>query len=111
MKREHRKQIKRDELVTGYARTAEWVTAHQREVRATLIGIVAVGILAIGVTAFQGQRKASAEKAFAAALDIFHAPVAAEIQPGAEKPANLQFATPAEKYTKAAAAFDGVARQ
>ena len=111
MKREHRKQIKRDELVTGYARTAEWVTAHQREVRATLIGIVAVGVLAIAVTTFQGQRKASAEKAFAAALDIFHAPVAAEIPPGAQKPARLDFATPAEKYTKAAAAFDGVERQ
>jgi tetratricopeptide (TPR) repeat protein len=111
MKREHRKQIKRDELVTGYARAAEWVSAHQREVRATLIGIVAVGVLALAVTTYQGQRKASAEKAFAAALDIFHAPVAAEIPPGAEKPARLDFATPVEKYTKAAAAFDGVERQ
>jgi tetratricopeptide (TPR) repeat protein len=111
MKREHRKQIKRDELVTGYARSVDWVKAHQREVRATLIAVVAVGVLAVAVTTFQGQRHASAEKAFAAALDTFHAPVAAEIPPGAEKPARLEFATPAEKYTKAAAAFDGVERQ
>jgi TolA-binding protein len=111
MKREHRKQIKRDELVTGYARTADWVRAHQREVRATLIGILAVAVLAVGITTFQGQRKAAAEKAFAAALDTFHAPVASEVPPGADKPARLDFATPAEKYTKAAAAFDGGERQ
>ena len=111
MKREHRKQIKRDELVTGYARSAEWVTAHQREVRATVLGLLAVAFLAVGITMFQGQRKAAAEKAFAAALDTFHAPVASEIPPGAEKPARVDFATPSEKYTKAAAAFDGVERQ
>ena len=111
MKREHRKQIKRDELVTGYARSAEWVKAHQREVRATLIAVVAVGVLAVAITTFQGQRNASAEKAFAAALDTFHAPVAAEVPPGAEKPARVDFATPAEKYEKAAAAFDGVERR
>lgn len=111
MKREHRKQIKRDELVTGFERSSTWVKAHEREVRATLIAVAAVGILALGVTTFQGRRNASAEKAFASALDIFHASVAAELAPGAEKPAGLQFATPAEKYQKAAAAFDGVERR
>jgi tetratricopeptide (TPR) repeat protein len=70
---------------------------------------VALGALA--VTTFQGHRNASAEKAFADALDIFHAPVAAELPPGAEKPPGLEFATPAEKYQKAAAAFDGVERR
>jgi tetratricopeptide (TPR) repeat protein len=111
MKREHRKQIKRDELVTGFERALVWVKAHEREVRATLIAVVAVGVLALGVTTFQGRRSASAEKAFANALDVFHAPVAAELPPGAEKPPGLEFATPAEKYQKAAAAFDGVERQ
>jgi tetratricopeptide (TPR) repeat protein len=111
MKREHRRQIKRDELVTGYERSAAWVKAHEREVRATLIAVAAVGLLALGVTTFQRQRNASAEKAFAAALEIFHAPVAAEVPPGAEKPAGLEFATPAERYQKAAAAFDGVERR
>jgi len=111
MKREHRKQIKRDELVTGYERSAHWVKAHEREVRATVIGVVVVGLLALAITTFQGRRNASAEKAFAEALDIYHAPVAAEIAPGAEKPARVDFATSAEKYQKAAAAFDGVERR
>lgn len=111
MKRGHRKQIKRDELITGFEKSMVWVKAHERETRATLIAVVAVGVLALGVTTFQGRRNASAEKAFAAALDTFHAPVAAEVAPGAEKPAVVEFATPAEKYQKAAAAFDGVERR
>ena len=111
MKREHRKQIKRDELVSGYQRSAVWVKAHEREVRATLIAVVAVGVLALGITTYQRQRNASAEKAFAAAFDTFHATVAAEVPPGAEKPPVVEFATPAEKYQKAAAAFDGVERR
>jgi len=111
MKREHRKQIKRDELVTGMERAALWVRAHRDEVRATLIGVAVVVVGAFGYTTFQGRRTASAEKAFADAFDTFHAPVAAEVPPGAEKPVGLQFATPAEKYQKAAAAFDGVERR
>src|SRR6185436_2641428 len=111
MKREHRKQIKRDELVTGMERAALWVRTHRDEVRATLIGVAVVVVGAFGYTTFQGRRTASAEKAFADAFDTFHAPVAAEVPPGAEKPVGLQFATPAEKYQKAAAAFDGVERR
>ena len=111
MKREHRKQIKRDELVTGMERAAVWVQAHRSEVRATLIGLVIIVVGGLGFTTFQERRNASAEKAFADAFDTFHAPVAAELPPGAEKPAGLQFATTAEKYQKAAAAFDGVERR
>ena len=111
MKREHRKQIKRDELVSGMERTVVWVKAHRDEVRATLIGVAIVVVGAVGFTTFQARRKASAEKAFAEASETFHAPVAAELPPGAEKPAGLQFANPAEKYQKAAAAFDGVERR
>ena len=111
MKRQHRKEIKRDELVTGFEQSVSWIKAHEREARATVIAVVAVGVLALGVNTFQGQRHAAAEKAFAAALDIFHAPTAAEVPAGAEKPPRVDYATPAEKYQKAAAAFDGVERR
>jgi tetratricopeptide (TPR) repeat protein len=111
MKREHRKQIKRDELVTGMERAAHWTGAHRSEVRATLIGVAVVVVAVVGFTTFQGRRKASAERAFAEAFETFHAPVAAELPPGAERPAGLQFATAAEKYQKATAAFDGVERR
>ena len=49
MKREHRKQIKRDELVTGMERAAIWVRAHRDEVRATLIGVAIVVVGRAGV--------------------------------------------------------------
>jgi len=111
MKREHRKQIKRDELVTGVERGAAWVRLHRQEVRATAIAVAILVVLVVGFITFQGRRKAAAEKAFAAAFDTFHAPVAAELPPGADKPANLEFATAAEKYQRAAAAFDGVERR
>jgi tetratricopeptide (TPR) repeat protein len=111
MKREHRKQIKRDELVTGMERAAHWTVAHRSEVRATLIGLAIVIVGALGFVTFQGRRTASAEKLLGEAIDTFHAPVAAELQPGADKPARLDYATPAEKYQKAAAAFDGIERR
>lgn len=111
MKREHRKQIKRDELVTGMERAVAWVKAHRDEVRATLIGVAIVVVGALGFTTFRERRQASAEKAFAEAAQIFHAPVAAELPPGADQPVRPEFATPAEKYQKAAAAFDGVERR
>jgi tetratricopeptide (TPR) repeat protein len=111
MKREHRKQIKRDELVNGMERSVVWTRAHRDEVRATLIGVAIVVVGALGFMTFQGRRTASAERAFSEAIEIFHAPVAAELPPGADKPAHLEYATPAEKYQKAAAAFDGVERR
>ena len=85
--------------------------AHRDEVRATLIGVAIVAVGALGFTTFQERRQASAEKAFSDAWETFHAPVAAELAPGADKPARVDFATSAEKYQKAAAAFDGVERR
>jgi tetratricopeptide (TPR) repeat protein len=111
MKRQHRKHIKQDELVTGFARAATWVGAHRDAVRITLIALAVVGVGVLAVTTFQGRRNAAAETAFAAGLDTFHAPIASELPPGAERPAGLEFATPVEKFQKAAAAFDGVERR
>ena len=111
MKRQHRKEIKRDELLTGMERAAVWTRAHQNEVRNTLIAVAVVVVGVLGFTTFQNRRVAGAERAFAEAIDLFHAPVAAEVPPGGEKPTGLLFATPAEKYQKAAAAFDGVERR
>ena len=67
MKREHRKQIKRDELLTGMEQTAVRVRARQREVRATLIGVAIVVVGVLGFTTFRDRRQASAERAFASA--------------------------------------------
>ena len=110
MKRELKKQIKRDELVTGVEHAASWVKAHEKEVRVGAVAALVVGALAFSVVAFNRNRERAAEAAFAAALDTFDAPVLSEQAPDAPKPVGTLFATAEEKYRKAAAAFDGVER-
>lgn len=110
MKKELKKQIKRDELVTGVEHAASWVKAHEKEVRVGVVAVVALGALAFSVVALNRSRERAAEDAIAAALETFEAPVLSEQAPDAPKPAGIVFATADEKYRKAAAAFDGVER-
>lgn len=110
MKKELKKQIKEDELVSGFEHLAAWARAHAREVK---VGVgVALGLaVVIGALVYlQSSRQAAARVAFAAALEGFEAPVASELPPGAPKPQGPVFATSEEKFKKAAAAFDGIGR-
>jgi TolA-binding protein len=110
LKRELKKQIKQDELVSGVEHMAAWVKAHAAQVRteATIAAIV-IAIVG-GFFYFRRSRDRAAEEAFAAALRTFEAPVAGEA-PGREpRAAGETFATAEAKYKKAAAAFDGVER-
>ena len=71
-------------------------------------------MIAIGwaYLAWQQKRTTEAESAFADALAIFEAPLRAELPAGAQAPPGLAiYETAAEKYKKAAAAFDGVERR
>jgi tetratricopeptide (TPR) repeat protein len=110
LKKELRKQIKQDELVSGFAQAWYWVEAHRDEVKvtATVLAVVAVG--AAAVSFFQGQRAREAEQAFSAALEIYHGSVVGE-QPEGTPPSGPVYPTAGEKYKKAAAAFDGVERR
>lgn len=110
MKKELKKQIKRDELVTGVEHAASWVKTHEKEVRLGAIAVLVLGAVAFSLMTFNRNRGRAADAAFGAALETFEAPVLSELAPDAPKPSGTVFATPEEKYRKAAAAFDGVER-
>lgn len=109
MKKELKKQIKQDELRTGFDHAAVWVSAHRDEVRVTVIALAVLGLAAVGFGSYRSHRQASAEKAFDEALTIFHAPVAGE--PDATQAGGTVYATAAEKHQKAAAAFADIAKR
>jgi hypothetical protein len=110
--KELKRQIKQDEFASGLARAAAWVVAHRGEVRITavVLGLVLLGVGALSY--FQAKRAREARQGLADALELYEAPVASELPEGFERPAGvLVMATNAEKYRKAAAAFDGVERR
>ena len=107
MNKELKKQIKHDELRDGIGHAAGWVGAHRDEARVTLIALAVVLLAAVGFASYRSHRQASAARAFDEALTVFHAPVAG--QPDALQAGGTVYASEAEKYQKAAAAFDEVA--
>jgi tetratricopeptide (TPR) repeat protein len=110
MKRELKKHIKEDELVTGIARATAWARLHVNELKVTgaIVAVVAVGAAALNY--FQGTRNREAEKLFGEALQTFQAPVGPAPAPAEEAPtAGPRFATDAEKHKKAVADFDALA--
>lgn len=111
MKRQLKKQIKQDELLTGFEQALRFLAAHREEARVTGIVVVVVGALAGGLLYLQARRTREARQALAEALEVYHAPVQAELPPGSPTPAGSVYATPQEKLAKAAAAFDGVERK
>jgi TolA-binding protein len=110
MKKELKKQIKEDELVSGVEHLAAWGRAHAREVKVGVVLALGVAVLVGSLAYLQSSRQAAARAALAAALEGFEAPVASELPPGAPKPQGPVFATTEEKFRKAAAAFDGIGR-
>jgi len=111
LKKELKEQIKRDEFVSGIEHAASWTRVHQSEVRIGLGVAVVVAVAAAALVYVQGNRAREAETAFREAVTTYQAPITAEIQAGADKPAGKVFPTAEEKYKAAAAAFDGVERR
>ena len=110
MKKELKRQIREDEFVSGLGRALSWIDAHRDETRVTAIALAVVAFGGVALAYYQSARTRDARQEFEAALEVFHAPVTSEI-PAGEKPATPGFASAAEKYRKAAAAFDGVERR
>jgi hypothetical protein len=109
MNKELKKQIKHDEFRDGIGHAAGWLGAHRDEVRVGAIAVAVVLLAAIGFGSWRSHRQASGARAFDEALAIFHAPVAGE--PDALQAGGTVYPSRADKYTKAAAAFDEVAKQ
>jgi hypothetical protein len=111
MKRDLKRQIKQDELVSGFQQASRWTTAHGSEVKVTAAVVAVVGLAAFGVTSYLAHRRGEAGRAFSAALDTFHSPVSTELPEGFEPPPGPVFGSGAEKNRKAATEFDEVARK
>ncbi len=109
MKKELKKQIKEDEFLSGVDVAWKWLKTHEKIARNGLIAVVVVVILGGGLRYLQGKREQDAAAAFDAAMRIYDAPVTSETQ-GAPPAGVVPFKEAREKFTKAAAAFDGVER-
>jgi tetratricopeptide (TPR) repeat protein len=109
--RELKKQIKEDEILSGFQHLMVWAGAHRDEVRLSVGIVTVVAVVGGGFGWYTSQRRQEAEMAFAEAFEVMGASVTADLAAGADKPAGLSFATAEEKYKKAAAAFEGIERR
>lgn len=107
MKRELKRQIRQDELRTGLQTAVLWAREHSREVQVTIGTLLVLLAATLVVKNFRDRQDAAAESAFSKAIETYHAPVAAELPPGAERPAGA-YATREEKLRKALAEFEAV---
>jgi len=111
LKKELKRQIKQDEFVSSLGVAAGWLRAHGQEARIVAAVIVVVALGAGGLNFFRERRAREADKATAAALETFQAPVTSELPEGFEHPPGPVFPSAKEKFEKAAAAFEGIERR
>jgi tetratricopeptide (TPR) repeat protein len=111
LKRDLKRQIKQDEFRSGIEHAVAWVRGHRREARLVAVVLVLVGVGVGTLTYYRAHQTARARQALAEALELFEAPLEADLPAGSPRPGGTVFATSAEKFTKAAAAFDGVERR
>jgi tetratricopeptide (TPR) repeat protein len=110
MKKELKRQIKQDELVTGVGQAWAWFDAHREAVGVTAAAVAVVAALGFGITAFQRHKTQEAQRALADALALYHSPAEGDQAAGAPRQPGQVLPTAKEKFFKAAAAFDGVER-
>jgi TolA-binding protein len=109
VKRELKRQIKQDELLSGYEHAVQWLLARRDEARITGLVVIVLGLGFLGLRYYLGHRNQQAERAMTEAMALYRAPTAADIPEGGTPPTGPVHATSAERYQKSAAAFEGVA--
>ncbi len=110
LKKELKQQIKQDELLSRIGQAWTWLQANRAT--AQRFALVALGliVLVVGALAFQSHRTHAANLALDAAQQLYETPLASEVTADSAPPGSASFPSAAEKYKKAAAAFDGVER-
>lgn len=109
MKKELKKSIKEDEFLSGMEIAWNWWKANEKLAKAGVAALAVALILAVGLSMLSSRRERDLAASFDAAMRVYETPLTSEVQ-GAPPPGVTLFATRSEKYTKAAAAFDGVER-
>lgn len=109
MDKEFKKQIKEDEFASAVTHAFDWSKLHSAEVRITAAVAVILAVVLGAVGYFQGAQRREAERTFAEAILTFSASVSGPGEPPAR--GGKSFPSAQEKYTEAAAAFDGLARK
>jgi tetratricopeptide (TPR) repeat protein len=111
MKKTLKKQIKQDELATGFERARTAAGAHSDEIKIAAIVVAVLLIGGIALTQFRSQREREARESLNDALQTFHGRVATEQVPASEMPSGPVFATRDEKFRKALSDLEGVERR
>jgi predicted negative regulator of RcsB-dependent stress response len=109
LKRELKKQIKENEFLSGVEVVWKWYRENEKAARVALVAVVLAVAVAAGLSYFRSRQEQGASAAFDGAMRLYETPVVGE-QQGAPPPGVTPFKEASEKFTKAAAAFDGVER-
>jgi tetratricopeptide (TPR) repeat protein len=97
-----KRQIKEDELVSGYASAGVWIRAHADQVKTGAVAALVLAVAVGGLLYFRSQRVSESQRAFDDGLEAFGKAVAQPAQEGAP-------AAKEERLKAALAALDGVA--
>jgi len=111
LKKELKRQIKEDEVLTGIGHAWLWASGHRKELQAVGLAALAVAAIGFGLSWYRESQDARARAEWAAALQTFHAPLESELGADTPRPAGPVFASAAERSHEALAAFDGFSRR
>jgi predicted negative regulator of RcsB-dependent stress response len=109
VKKNLKKAMKEDELVSWVQHTRDFAQGRGDALRVVLIVVLVLTIGGGALSYFRAQRDREASASLASALEIYRAPAASEAQPG--ETVNSRFATPAEKYRQALTELEGIERR
>jgi tetratricopeptide (TPR) repeat protein len=100
LKKNLKKQIKQDELVTGFEQARAALESHADEVKIAGVIVLVLAVGGFALQHFRAQRDQDANAALAAALVKFRTPVSGETSAEPQEPGTQSFPTSLEKYTK-----------
>ncbi len=108
MARISRKELKKDQFVTEFSRTYQFLQQHRTALILLLIAVVLVMVLGLGGYFYVQNRKAQANEELAHAIRVFYAPTTSE-NPQAEP--DMKFSDEEARYRQAEKEFAAIAQK